>query len=109
MLCRILEDVYRNDELLNNYKKFYIEKGKNLKTRHGCYNSRTKHIIINNLYRDNSAIMATIIHEPAHHVDNCQWHTSDHSQKFYDIFFPLLRKGLDFGYYSKEDLFELPI
>lgn len=104
MLCRILEDVYKEDKLLDVYKKFYIEKGNNLKSRHGCYNTRTKHIVINNLYRDNSAIMATIIHELAHHIDNCQRHTSDHSQTFYDIFFPLLRKGLDLGYYSKENL-----
>lgn len=104
MLCRLLEEVYKEDKLLDAYKKFYIEKGNNLKSRNGCYNTRTNHIIINNLYRDNSAIMATIIHELAHHVDYCQRHTSDHSQKFYDVFFPLLRKGLDLEYYSKENL-----
>ena len=69
------------------FKKFYVEcVDKDMKSYHGVYNIRTHHIKVVNLYRDDASIVATTIHELAHHVDNMLRGDTDHSKEFYEVF-----------------------
>lgn len=85
------------------FKKFYVEcVDKNMKSYHGVYNIRTHHIKVVNLYRDDASIVATTIHELAHHVDNMLRGDTDHSKEFYEAFKTLLYGALDMKLFSKE-------
>lgn len=102
ILNDLVDYVYDGHEKQTLYKKFYIEFiDKKLRSRHGCYKFRTHHIEICNLYRDDAAIVATSVHELAHHVDYINRHTSDHGPEFYAIYEKLLHGALDMGLFGK--------
>lgn len=102
----ILDDVvsytYKESSKLDAYKKFYVEIiDKKMNSFHGDYNSATHHIRIFNLYRDDSAIIATTIHELAHHIDNCNRGTTNHDKEFYMVFRELLYTALNMRIFDK--------
>ena len=101
-LCEVVDQAYAKDPLLPRYKKFYVELiDKDLSSKHGDYNQKTHHIRIFNLYRDNSAIIATTLHEVAHHIDWCNRGDTSHDAEFYVVFKKLLFAALDLGVFSK--------
>lgn len=101
-LCEVVDQAYAKDPQLPRYKKFYVEIiDKDLSSKHGDYNCRTHHIRIFNLYRDNSAIIATTLHEVAHHIDWCNRGTTGHNAEFYAVYKKLLFAALDLGVFSK--------
>ena len=104
ILCDLIDETYAGSEKLADYKRFYVEMiNEERKSFHGDYHFKTHRIRIFNLYRDEAAIVATTIHECAHHIDCINRGKSDHSKYFYDEFFRLLYKALDMGLFSKED------
>lgn len=106
ILCDLVDYAYKDNPKLENYKRFYIEVSEqNRNTVHGYYNERTHHIRIFNMYRDDAAIIATTIHELAHHIDTCNRGRSDHSKEFYTIFEHLLKTALNMGLFNKEQFF----
>jgi len=107
ILNDLVDFTYEDSEKLQLYKKFYVELiDKVLKTKHGDYFMPTHRIRIFNLYRNDAAIVATTIHELAHHIDNMNRGTSDHSKEFYVVFKELLYRALDMQLFSKEEFLE---
>lgn len=104
ILNDILEYAYPNSERMQDYKRFYVElfKEKDMKSKHGDYHSITHKIRIFNLYRDDAAIIATTIHELAHHVDNCNRGTTNHDSSFYAVFKELLFTAMNMNLFNKE-------
>lgn len=104
ILCDLADYAYRDNPKLEQYKHFYIEvSNENRKSLHGYYNEKTHHIRIFNAYRDDAAIIATTIHELAHHIDTCNRGRSDHSKEFYIVFEHLLKTALDMKLFNKEE------
>lgn len=104
ILNDIIEHAYPNSENSDQYKKFYVEVlDKNLKSKHGDYNGKNHHIRIFNLYRADSTIIATTIHELSHHIDYVNRGTTDHSNEFYEIFQHLLYTSLNMKLFNKEE------
>lgn len=103
----ILDHAYPDSEKLDAYKRVYVETiNKNMKSRHGDYNKKTKHIRIFNLYRSDASLAATSIHELAHHVDCCNRGKSDHSKEFYEVFEVLLTTALNMGIFTVDEFLE---
>lgn len=104
ILNDLVDYAYANHEKLDAYKKFYVEISKeNRKSVHGDYHMKTHHIRIFNLYRDDAAIIATTIHELAHHVDYCNRRTTDHQKEFYAVYEHLLKSALDMKLFSRDE------
>lgn len=104
ILCDIIDNTYGKHPNTTMYKKFYIEiSERNLKSRHGDYHPKYKKICIYNLYRDDAAIIATTIHELAHHVDFINRGTTNHDNEFYSVFKILLYSALDMKIFKIED------
>lgn len=104
ILSDLIDQTYEGNEKLDAYKRFYVELiNEERKSFHGDYHIKTHRIRIFNLYRDEAAIVATTIHEVAHHIDVVNRGTTDHSMYFYQEFFKVLYKALDMGLFSKDD------
>lgn len=100
----LVDYAYPHHEKLGEYKKFYVEISKeNRKSVHGDYHTKTHHIRIFNLYRADAAIIATTIHELAHHIDYCNRHTTDHQKAFYKVYEHLLKTALDMRLFSRDE------
>ena len=102
---QVLEDIvdtaYAGHPKLPYYKRFYVEiSPKTLKSKHGDYNCQTRHIRIFNPDRDQDNIIVTTIHELAHHIDNVNRGTSDHSPAFYIEYGRLAKAALDMGIFN---------
>ena len=107
ILCDIIDNCYDECEMLDRYKRFYVEYiDKNLKTKHGDYNMKNHHIHIYNLFRSNSKIVATTIHELAHHIDYCNRGTTGHGKDFYIVFQQLLYTALDMGIFNQDEFLD---
>lgn len=107
ILCDIIDNCYNGCEMIDRYKKFYVEYvDKTLKTRHGDYCMNNHHIRIFNLYRSNSKIVATTIHELAHHIDYCNRGTTGHGKDFYAVFQQLLYTALDMGIFDSDEFMD---
>ena len=103
----ILDNTFPDSDKLEAYKKVYVETiDKNMKSFHGDYDGRTKKIRIFNLYRSDASLVATSIHELAHHVDHCNRNISDHSKEFYEVFEKLLVTALNMGLFTTEEFLE---
>ena len=82
---------------------FFVElDSKELKSRHGQYNSKNKTLRINNMSRDNSHVIVTAIHELAHHIEYTMFGKLAHDDKFYRIFKELLESAVLLGYVKYE-------
>ena len=96
ILSDLIDQTYEGNEKLDAYKRFYVELiNEERKSFHGDYHIKTHRIRIFNLYRDEAAIVATTIHEVAHHIDAVnrgeyttivpaellEWHTPKFIQK----------------------------
>ena len=104
ILCDIIDVAYKDNPNIQRYKKFYIEMvNKNRKGKHGDYLLDKHYIHIFNLYRDDAAIIATTIHELAHHVDNINRGTTNHDKEFYEVFKVLLHTALDMNIFQIDD------
>lgn len=89
----------------NRFCKFYLDViSKEMKTIHGRYYPALKKIEIFNLSRPTGHIVATTIHEVAHHIDFCLRHNSDHTKDFYEVMYALLIKAIGMGIISEEDI-----
>lgn len=107
ILCDVIDYCFPRCDLLNEYKKFYIEIcDKNMKTKHGDYNEKNHHIRIFNLYRSDAKIISTTIHELAHHIDWCNRGKSDHSKDFYFEYRQLLYTALNMDILNANDYLE---
>lgn len=99
--------VYKGNQKLDKYLRFYVEiSQKNMKTYHGTYTLSKHRIEIFNLYRNDAAIVATTVHELAHHIDYCNRGTTDHSKEFYAVYQELLYGALDMKLFSKNEFLE---
>lgn len=105
-LTDIIDYTYPESEYPENkFKKFYLEViPKEMKTIHGRYYIQTKKIEIFNLSRPTGHIVATSIHEVAHHIDCCFRNNSDHTIEFYTIMQKLLITALGMGVITVEDI-----
>lgn len=102
ILNDIVDVAYKGSDKLEKYKKFYVEvSDKTLKSKHGDYNGKDKHIRIFNVQRDDTAIIVTTIHELAHHIDWVNRGFSDHSEAFYEVYRTLLFTALDMKLFNK--------
>lgn len=112
---KILEDIvfYTYNGKIENSTyirllKFYVKlENKITKSYHGLYTYEDSSITITNLYRSQTNIICTTIHELAHHIDRVFRGKSDHSQEFYKIFKELLFTGLNMGLFTKEEALEM--
>ena len=103
ILNDLIDYAYNDREKASTYKNFYVEVvNRNMRSKHGDYNSHSRHIRVFNLYRQDDAIIATTIHELAHHVDYINRGITDHQKEFYIVFKKLLYGALDMGLFSKE-------
>ena len=99
--------VYKENQRLDKYLRFYVEISQNnMKTVHGRYWPTKNRIEIFNLYRDDAAVIATTVHELAHHIDCCNRGDSDHSKEFYAVYRELLYGSLDMKLFSKNEFLE---
>lgn len=104
ILNDLVEQAYGNSLKKPYYKKFFVDMiNKDLKTKHGDYNPRLHKIRIFNLYRDDASIIATTIHELAHHIDCVNRGTSAHDDSFYEVYRVLLYAALDMDLFSREE------
>lgn len=105
-LCDVVDQAYPLENYPDNkFKKFFIDiKVKEMKSIHGRYYTDKRKIEIFNLSRPNGHIIATTLHEVAHHIDCCIRKKSDHSKPFYEIFHQLLVTAIGMGGISKQDI-----
>lgn len=100
----ILDYAYPDSKKLDMYKKVFVETiDETRKSFHGDYNGRKKRIRIFNLYRSDASLVATSIHELAHHVDYCNRGCLDHGDNFYAVYKQLLYVSLNMGIFTKEE------
>ena len=108
---KILDDIvdyaYKDNPKLSQYKSFSVViVEKMYKSKHGDYDIISKQIRIFNPHRPDAAIVSTLIHELAHHIDNMNRGDSDHSEAFYKEYKTLLYAALDMGVLNKEQVLE---
>lgn len=104
VLNDIVDMAYAGHEKQDKYKRFFVELiDKSMKSKHGDYNLNSHRIRIFNLYRDDASIIATTIHELAHHIDNVNRGTSDHSSFFYEVYKHLLYTSMDMNLFKKDE------
>lgn len=108
---KILEDIvyytYKgrvSDELYARMVRFNV----NLENRivgsyHGYYRYIDSYIGIVNLYRSQTNIICTTIHELAHHISHSIYGKTSHSKEFYEVFEGLLYTGLNMGIFDLSD------
>jgi hypothetical protein len=112
---QILEDIvfytYKDkvtEEIYSKLIKFYVKlENKVTNSYHGLYKYNDSSITITNLYRNQTSIICTTIHELAHHVDRVFRGKSDHSKEFYNVFSKLLYTGLNMGLFEKEEALKM--
>ena len=93
-----------DDKTYERLTKFYVKlENKVTNSYHGFYKYNDSSITITNLYRNQTSIVCTTIHELAHHVDRVFRGKSDHSKEFYAVFRQLLYTGLNMGLFNKEE------
>lgn len=103
ILNDVVANTYPDSPKLPEYQRFYVEMIKEKRNSfHGIYHLKSHHIRIFNLYRDDSAIVATTIHELAHHVDYINRGDTDHGKEFYAVYRELLFTGLNMGIFTKD-------
>jgi len=73
-------------------------------SRHGDYDRATKKIRIMNLSRGVGAILATTIHELAHHCEVCNTGTTGHGETFYLTMRDLMITAMKHGWVLPHDL-----
>lgn len=108
---KILEDIVYHtyngtvsDEVFTKMNKFYVRlENKIVGSYHGYYRYTDSSITIVNLFRKQTNIICTTIHELAHHVDRVFRGKSDHSKEFYEVFADLLYTGLNMGLFDQKD------
>jgi hypothetical protein len=76
-------------------------------SRHGDYNQATKKIRIMNLSRSLGTILATTIHELAHHCEFCNTGKTGHGEPFYLTMRDLMVTAMKHGWVVPDDLQEL--
>ncbi|MBQ7818462.1 MAG: hypothetical protein IJ341_02075 [Bacteroidales bacterium] len=97
-----------SDKKLKDFLSFYIVlDNRVLRSKHGHYRGRTFTISIFNLYRSETQIVVTSIHELAHHIDYMIRGTTDHQKPFYDVYSKVLYTGLNMGLFTKSDVLEM--
>lgn len=104
---KILDDIIRycfGENCNKLYYSYYLTiENTNRKTFHGYYEGNKHKITIFNIFRNDTGVIKTIIHELAHHIDFCNRGHSDHSAEFYEAYKRLLYTALDMGLFSKEE------
>lgn len=94
ILCEIAEEAY-GEPVANFRIKINPEERKGF---HGRYWGDKKIIEIYNLYRETEYIIATTIHELAHHVTNTRYNELAHNKLFYKTLKELLSAAVRLGY-----------
>lgn len=104
ILNDLVDNTYKDSDKIEEYKRFYVEMSPDTrKSFHGVYNIKTHRITIYNLYRDDASVVATTIHELAHHIDNCNRGDTDHQKEFYVEYQKLLYMALNMKLFSKNE------
>jgi len=106
MLHNIIDKAYEKDTDIDKYKKFYLSfLEKNYKSKGGDYALKKREIRIMGVGKKSAKdLCLTALHELAHHIDNMQRDTTDHSAKFYSIYQKLVHSALDIGFMDIEDV-----
>lgn len=98
---KLIEETYPNKRIPH----FFVELvDKNLKSKHGHYESKKRKILIFNLGRSFPFVLATTTHEVAHHVENMLEGDTGHSKIFYKYLKELHEKAIELGYYTYDDI-----
>lgn len=98
----ILSETYEESGL---YKKYFVSiQPKELKSKHGHYDSKERKICIFNLSRPHEHTLLTCLHELAHHVDHINRGMTDHEENFYEVLYELLVTALSFKYLTVDDV-----
>jgi len=106
-LVKIVDYAYKDSNVLEIYKKFYVEvSNKNLKSKHGDYTGSLHRIRIYNLYRKDAAIIVATIHELAHHIDYINRGKTNHDDNFYAVYKKLLYAAIDLEIFSIAEYME---
>lgn len=108
-LKQVLADIagiaYPDNDKLERYQRFFVQFiNKDLKSKHGDYHPTEKTIRVFNLYRNDSTILKTSIHELAHHVDFINRGKTDHSIFFYEVYKDLLYAALNMQLLTAEEI-----
>jgi len=105
ILHKIIDKAYPEDERIEQYKKFFLKfMDKNLKSKGGDYNLKTKTIRITGVgSKSPKDLTVVVLHELSHHIDNMQRQTSDHKAPFYAIYKKLIFAALDLGVATADD------
>lgn len=70
LLNDLVEYAYPHSPKQKAYKAFYVEYiNKKLKSKHGDYNPKNRHIRVFNLSRTEDQLVVTSVHELAHHIN----------------------------------------
>lgn len=102
-VCDIIDYLYEENK--DRYKKLFIKIiPKEMKSFHGIYYLNKSLIEIFNLSRPFNHIIATILHEVAHHIDFCNRKKTDHGKTFYNELYKLLIAAMELNIISKEDI-----
>lgn len=102
-ICDIIDYLYQENQ--DKYKKIFIKIiPKEMKNFHGVYYLNKNLIKIFNLSRPFNHIVATILHEVAHHIDFCNRNKTDHGKIFYNELYKLLIAAMELNIISKEDI-----
>jgi hypothetical protein len=103
MLRTIADETYPD-----RISRFYLEMlPDEFASRHGDYNRAKKRIRIMNLSRSAGTILATTIHELAHHCEACNTGKTGHSETFYLTMRDLMITAMKHGWVVPSDFQEL--
>lgn len=101
ILKSIAEETFPDKEI----KPFFVEvHAKEMRTRHGDYRPSDRKIRIFNLSRSMSYTIGTAVHELAHHCQYSFDGSTDHSERFYEVFRKLLETSIRVGLVNYEEL-----
>lgn len=107
-LIDIVKHAYRGSPKLSEYCTFdYVLTDKQYKSKNGDYSCDEKKIrVFASKSADLQNLIKTSIHELAHHIDNCNRGTSDHSALFYEEYKRLLFAALDLRMFGLKEILE---
>lgn len=96
----VLLDVMKESYPNLNKAPFIELINKNMESKHGDYNLKTRRIRIFNLYRETDYIICCAIHELAHYVEHMTTGTTGHQKSFYEIYRKLMETAVRKGYFN---------
>lgn len=107
MLCDIINETYKENtksELLQEYKKFYLEYSNKIGSTDGNYSWKNHKIVVRNLFKDDKILLFTTLRSLAHHIDFRNRGKTNSEWQYYAEFERLLRTSIVMGLISFLDI-----